>query len=159
LQSLEIRDQTLADSERKLASEDENKRVARIFYDGFQQGDWQKIKNLFAPNYKYHLAGVTNSNSETQEKKIAELHQGFSKFEILIHRMIAEKDNVAVVFTIEGIHSGTFAGVQATGSKIHVASVGLLRIDNGKITQYDEIIHFLRLLEQIGAVPPRSDGW
>ncbi len=139
---------------------EENRQIAKVFYEKFQKRDWEGMKSFFSSDYSYHLAGTPASSYEVQEKRLMEIHQGFPDLHVIVHRIIADRENAAVIFTIEGTQTGVFVGVKPSGKKVHVASVGLFRFDNnGKINQYHEMFHLLRLLEQIGALPPRSDGW
>ena len=138
---------------------EQNREIAKVFYERFQKRDWEGMKSLFGLNYKYHLAGNPVSTSDTQKQRLFELHEGFPELSVIVHRVIADKDNAAVIFTIEGVHNGSFVGIKSTGKKIHVASVGFFRFENGKISEYSEIFHLLRLLEQIGELQPLVKNW
>ena len=69
--------------------------------------------------------------------------------------MIAEGDKLADRYTISGTHQQPFLGIPATGTRIQLAGITIVRIAAGKITQRWAVTDQLGLLQQLGALPPQ----
>jgi predicted ester cyclase len=70
-----------------------------------------------------------------------------------IDDLIAEGDKVVGRFTFRGTHTGTFLGIAPTGRKVSMTGIDVVRIRDGKITEfwYAEQLH--DLLRQLGVLP------
>lgn len=69
-------------------------------------------------------------------RKTRELSAGIRKpttSRITSEDLIAEGDRVVARMTITGTHTGDFYGIPATGKRIHVSGIYIVRIANGKI--------------------------
>jgi predicted ester cyclase len=54
---------------------------------------------------------------------------------------------------MKATHLGVFAGVPATGTPVEYMSIGLDRLENGRIVQHNATGDFLSLLVQLGVLP------
>lgn len=80
------------------------------------------------------------------------LRTAFPDIKISVAHMFAHEDQVALAYTIEGTHEGTFAGIPATGKRIKARGMQISRYDHGGVMierwgSSDE----LGILKQIGA--------
>ena len=62
-------------------------------------------------------------------------------------------DRVVVRWIGTGTHEAELMGVPATGAKIEVEAITILRIANGQIAEEWTVWDALGLLQQVGAVP------
>jgi predicted ester cyclase len=77
----------------------------------------------------------------------------------IIEQVIAEGDRVGLLFRVTGTHTGNFFGIPATGKKIDVYEVALLRIVDGWMVEGWFMMDETALLQQLGAkMPRRKDG-
>jgi predicted ester cyclase len=67
------------------------------------------------------------------EEHIAQLEAAFSKYEILVEDMLAERDMVVVRGTFRGLYRGVFAGVEPTGKLVSAGLMIIYRIENRRI--------------------------
>lgn len=81
------------------------------------------------------------------------LRDAFPDFHVEIEDTIAENDRVALRWRAKMTHSGKFLSYPATGKKVNISGITILRISNGKIVAGWDKWDQLGLLEQIGAVP------
>ena len=72
---------------------------------------------------------------------------------IAIEDTVAEDDKVAVRVKIEGTHLGDGLGVPASGRRMCVAGIIIIRIANGKIVEGLNSWDQLGMLRQIGTLP------
>jgi steroid delta-isomerase-like uncharacterized protein len=83
----------------------------------------------------------------------ANLFQGFPDIRHTIEHAIAEGDTVVYRTTIEGTHTGEFLGMPPTGKCAKINDFTLLRIVDGKITEWWYECNLLALMQQLGLVP------
>lgn len=78
----------------------------------------------------------------------------FPDIRIDVEETISEGDRSAIRWRGEMTHTGEFAGVAATGHKLTVRGISIMRFKDGKIVEGWDNWDQLGLLTQIGAVPP-----
>jgi predicted ester cyclase len=68
-------------------------------------------------------------------------------------------NSVTVRLTVHATHEGTYEGIPATGRKVAVGAIHILRISSGRIAEWWAAEDDLGLLRQIGAVigPPADN--
>jgi predicted ester cyclase len=69
---------------------------------------------------------------------------------------VAERNKVAVRLNVTGTHKGEFRGIPPTGKKLSLDEMGFITIIDGKITDGWISSDTMRLLQQIGGLPPSS---
>lgn len=108
----------------------------------FNTGALEAIDELVSPS----LAGFT--------RDLAIMRAAFPDARFTIEDMIAEDDKLADRYTISGTHQQPFLGIPATGKRIHLTGITIVRIADGKITERWAVTDQLGLLQQLGALPP-----
>ncbi len=123
----------------------------------------QVEKEVLAPNYdrvrggNLHLAG--NARDQGWPHPALYLRAAFPDRVDVMEQVIADGDRVGLLFRVTGTHTGNFFGIPATGKKIDVYEVALLRIVNGQMVEGWYMMDEADLLRQLGAkLPPRPDG-
>ena len=77
----------------------------------------------------------------------------------VIERVIADGDRVGLLFRVTATHTGGFFGIPASGRRIDVYEVAMLRLVNGQMVEGWFMMDEAELLRQMGArLPARSDG-
>ena len=76
-----------------------------------------------------------------------------------IDDMIAEGDQVVTKKTFTGTHTGEFAGIPATGNKVTLQFVDIMRVRNGRIVEHWLSMDQLSFMQQLGVIPtPGQDA-
>ena len=70
-----------------------------------------------------------------------------------IDDMIAEGDQVVTKKTFTGTHTGEFAGIPATGNKVTLQFVDIMRVRNGRIVEHWLSMDQLSFMQQLGVIP------
>ena len=123
----------------------------------------QVEKEVLASNYdrvrggNLHLAG--NARDQGWPHPALYLRAAFPDRVDVMEQVIADGDRVGLLFRVTGTHTGNFFGIPATGKRIDVYEVALLRIVNGQMIEGWYMMDEAELLRQLGAkLPLRSDG-
>jgi predicted ester cyclase len=70
--------------------------------------------------------------------------------------MVAEGDKVAIRLNVTGTHKGEFQGIPPTGKKLSLDEMGFITLINGKISEGWISADTMRLIQQIGGLPPTA---
>ncbi|MBZ3905415.1 ester cyclase [Streptomyces griseiscabiei] len=131
-----------------------NKRVMQRFTSEFlPTGDPALARKFISPNIVMHFGGTTQQGRDTYLGIVAANMRAFPDLKWTVEDMRAEGDTVAIRYTMTGTHEGPFAGVEATGKKIHAESFAFYRLSHGKIVEERAQLDMLGILTQMGAIP------
>lgn len=115
-----------------------NKELFRRFYeDTWNTGDTTRIDELLAPDFVNHeLVGVAPPHRELYKQAIRETKDTFPDFTVTIEDMIAEGEQVAARWHAAGTHSRGFLGQPATGKRVELRGITIVRIAGGRIAEF-----------------------
>ena len=125
----------------------ENKELVRRYFDErWNHGSLDICDELLS----------SSMDIEEQKEFVRAQHTALGNLRLTILDLLAEGDQVAIHWRIDGTHKGDFLGVAATGKPVTFQGIALLRITDGKIA--DDIAYWdnQSILEQLGAVPPTA---
>ena len=129
---------------------EENKAVVRRFVEAYNTGNVDLLDDILAPDYFDHTNQV---DAEGLKMLIRMAFAAFPDYHETIEDIIAEGDKVWIlVRTNTGKHTGEFMGVAPTGKKLTTLAVDILRVVNGKIVEYRDVVDRLDFLNQLGIV-------
>lgn len=135
-----------------MSIEEENKAIIRRFFELMSQKELDAQFELLAPEYVGHYTDgdMTVEQSKQMGKS---LFDTFPDFNATVDDLVGEGDKVAVRFTYRGTQKGEFMGIAPTGSKFNITNSGIFKISNGKIVEMWATMDYLRMLQQLGAIP------
>jgi steroid delta-isomerase-like uncharacterized protein len=133
---------------------EENKAIVRSLYEGFNEGELDRVVEASAPDFVNHSAprGVPPTR-EGWKQLLAMFRAAFPDIHFHLEREIAEGDLVTTQFTGHGTHQGELMGIPATGKEVTMSGIVILRFANGKIAERWEEFNMLGLMVQLGAIP------
>jgi len=117
-----------------------NKAVAmRVFDEIFNQGRFEVATEIYAPDFQNH--GLHRSvDLKTDQEAVHAEKKAFPDLRVSVQKMVAEDDKVAVLWTLQGTHTGSgYEGLSSNGNKgggswhHHLANRG--RTDRGGVVQ------------------------
>jgi len=140
-------------------STEDNKALARRYFEGVNQGNLAYLDEVCAPDVVLHFPGLPEP-----VRGLAGLRQVFTVYVTALPDMhqtvedlVAEGNRVAVRWRARGTQTGPLAGpmgsVPATGRPATVTGINLLRIEAGKIVEDAGEFDALGMLQQLGALP------
>ena len=127
----------------------ENKELVRRYFDErWNHGSLDVCDELLS----------SSMDIEEQKEFVRTQHAALGNLHLTILDLLAEGDQVAIHWRIDGTHKGDFLGVAATGKPVTFQGIALLRVTDGKIM--DDIAYWdnQSILEQLGAVPPTGQA-
>jgi steroid delta-isomerase-like uncharacterized protein len=133
-------------------SAEQNKRIIREFIDEIlNRQHLELVEKFLASDYRLYFAGAPESvDREAFPRFTTVFPTAFPDFRLAIKSVVAEGDEVAVRFVLEGTHKAEFMGVPATGKKVEVPGHVFYRLRDGKIVEDRPIFDRALMLEQLG---------
>lgn len=130
-----------------------NKSLARRIFDYFNRHDLDAIGREHSPNYVSHVSGSQPMDWPAHRQMIEGFYQAFPDFRLNIEDLMGEDDKVTIRFTAEGTHQGSFQGISATGKKVKIDGIVIMRFEDNKRVEEWLVIDSMGLMKQLGAIP------
>ncbi len=143
-----------------MGEEVRNKALMRRFYkELWSRGNLEAIPELVAEDFVDHQAPVGQpSGREELAGLVLMWRTGFPDMEETVENLISEGDKVTGRFLMRGTHRGEFMGVAPTGRSVTMSGIDIVRITEGKISEFWYAEQTLELLQQLGAAPTFTAG-
>lgn len=135
-------------------SVEENKAIARDYFEAFASKDLAWIDSHVAPDFVRHDPGLPFE--VRGQEGVRELNSvfitAFPDLRLDIEDVIGEGDKVLVRLTIRGTHQGELMEIPPTGKEVEVGVLDLFRISNGRLVEHWAAIDNLGMMQQLGVV-------
>ena len=118
---------------------EEYKRVVRDFnLRVIGQGDRAAFDALMAPDFVNHsaLPGAPTGPEGMWHTFDQVLRPALSDLTVEIHDQLCDGDKVTTRKTIHGVHTGTLAGIAATGRKVAIDAIDIVRVREGRYVEH-----------------------
>ena len=137
---------------------EENKAVARRFFEIFEQGDLDTLDEIVAPDAVDHDPYNPHADEglEGARKAIAMYREAFPDLSFEIEDQIAEGDKVVTRWAGTGTHKGELLGFEPTGNRSTTTGIAIDRIEGGKIVESWNSWDTLGMMQSIGAIPEQE---
>lgn len=132
-----------------------NKAVIRRFVEEVQnQRNWDVFDELNDPSFVNHSSppGIPNDR-DGGKVFLSSFLNAFPDARFTIDDMIAEGDQVATKKTFTGTHQEEFFGIPATGNRVTLTFVDIMRVKDGRITEHWLSMDQLSFMQQLGVIP------
>ena len=133
----------------------ETERVADAYFDAIARRDVDAAVALWEPGGREHVRGVSDA---TAPDGVREFLRGTidpipdMRFEVV--EKTIQNDRAAYRYRVTGTFAGApFQGIEATGARLEVEGVDVLKVRNGRIVSNDAFIDAMSIARQIGLVP------
>ena len=135
----------------------QNKELVRRYFDGWaNRGDAAVADALIATNVVLrNPPAVVHSLTEYKQGMTA-FHTAFPDLKFTIEDEVAERNTVAVRWTLRATHLGEYQGRPPTGKTIAVTGISIFQIANGKIQEITVNMDRLGQFQQLGWLPQLS---
>jgi len=134
---------------------EENKALVRHYNEEvFGRKNLDAIDEFVSPSHIDHTLprGMPAGRAGTRQA-ISMYVKAFPDLSFTVDDMIAEGDKVVTRYTTHGTHRGALGPIPATGRRVAVSSVDIVRIADGKIVEEWGLDDRLAMLQQLGVIP------
>jgi steroid delta-isomerase-like uncharacterized protein len=138
--------------------EEANMAVMKRFYSEVaNKGNFALIDELLAKNFVEHeiLPGEQQNNREGVKQFFQSFRKAFPDASYTVDFMFAKDDKVVVYLTISGTQKGEFMGMPASGKKMNMKAIDIVRFVDGKAVEHWGITDSMAMMQQLGAFPER----
>lgn len=136
---------------------EQNKQVALDVSRAIMNGEWDKVDALLSDDFVY-IGDDKPALNKAQYVGFMRnmLCAAMTQMDMKFLRVVAEGDMVAVDYTNDMTHSGTFFGIPATGKRIRSTGQFMREVKNGKVTAEWQTTNSSGMMQQLGAIPARA---
>ena len=136
--------------------------VRRLYEECLNCGNYQAANELISPRYISPGAGG-GAGPEGFKANAEHLRAAFPDVKFTLQNLVARGDQVALYWTWEATHGGTFANIPPTGRRVQQEGMVMYRFADGKAVEAKVVFDRLGVLQQLGALPespgvPKSAG-
>ena len=132
---------------------EDNVAVVRRHHDLLAHFDEAAAEAIWADDIVFREPQQVIQGREAGKARYRAFRDAFPDIAATLHEVVAQDDKVAVRYTLEGTHGGPFAGVPATGKRVTLSGIAIMRLADGRIAEGWGCADFLGFLRQLGALP------
>jgi predicted ester cyclase len=136
--------------------------VLRIVDEVVNTGDYAVVREVFAPEFQIHKAGMSfPPGPEAFKMAVREWRDAFPDYRVDVISVIAEGDYVTCLYTAEGTHTGSLRGMPPTGKAFSVTAAEVHRLSDGLVVESWLADDLPRILTDTGLMAPSAsnNGW
>lgn len=128
-----------------------NEPIVREFFAAIDGGNLERVRQLAADDLALHVLGVPQAVSKDGlVEGIESFYTAFPDNTHVIEQMFAADDRVAVMITSHATSKGPYEGAPATGQRVTIPAIYILRFSNGRIREWWALEDNLGLMQQLG---------
>ena len=134
-----------------------NKEVALNLSRAIMTGQWDQVETLLADDFLYigdDKPAINKAQYIGFMKNM--LCSAMTQMDMKFLRVIADGRLVAVDYSNDMIHSGSFFGIPATGKRVRATGQFIREVNNGKVRVEWQTTNALGLMQQLGAIPAQG---
>lgn len=138
---------TIADQ--NVSPSDETAQTAIAVSQSILEGDWKKLDGLLDANFTYTGDGYVF----TKDQYIGfmqEMRASFSDFEMILEKVVSDKDFASIRFSSKVVNTGKFMGAPANKKNLLITGIFQRKIKEGKVMQEWQTTDLLGTMHQIG---------
>lgn len=110
-------------------------------------------ENNFIKDVVMHASPSDVVGIDSAKAYYANYLTGFSDITFSIKDVFGMGNKLVKHWNFKGTHTGMFFGIPATGKKVDIDGVTLVRMDHGKIAEERDFLDNLEFMQQLGLIP------
>jgi predicted ester cyclase len=129
-----------------------NKEVALNLSRAIMTGQWDQVDALLADNFAY-IGDDKPALNKVQYIGFMKnmVCAAMTQMDMKFLHVIAQGELVAVDYSNDMTHSGSFMGVPATGKRVHATGQFIREVKNGQVSAEWQTTNALGLIQQLGS--------
>lgn len=129
----------------------------RFAEDVLNARDPAAAEELLTPTYRLHEAGhVVIEGRDGALERVRALRRAFPDLRHYVLDRLVDGDRVVERWVLEGVHRSSFLGIEATGRRVRVEGVAVMRFEGARIAEAWQYWDRLAVLEQLGLRPGKE---
>jgi len=137
-------------------STEQNKALVRKHIESINSRNLDAAFESFNPEYIDHgLPPGTHPGVEPTRQFFATQFAAFPDMHASLNDLSAEDDKVVARMTVRGTNQGLFMGNPPTGKAATWSFINIYRLADGKVVEHWVETDALKLMQQLGFMPPR----
>jgi steroid delta-isomerase-like uncharacterized protein len=143
-----------------MAAEQDKALIGRFVDEIFNRGNMSLADEVMTPDFVEHeqLPPGIPSGREGVKVLASMMRSAFPDFKATIEDIIAEGDKVVIRMTWSGTHKGEFMGIPATGKRVSIGVIDIIRVSGGKVVEHWGQMDSMGMMQQLGAIPAPVEG-
>jgi steroid delta-isomerase-like uncharacterized protein len=129
------------------------KMYTQVWDDIMNKGEIDKINTTY---FDTNIIGIASPENVVGIDAFKAYYQnfitGFSDIKFTVFDVFGQGDNIMKHWRFEGKHTGEFFGIPATGNRVDMEGVTLVKMKNGKIAQEQDFLDNMVFMQQLGLV-------
>jgi steroid delta-isomerase-like uncharacterized protein len=136
-------------------SQKDDKAVVRQFLDAsFTKEKVSELDQLISSDFVYHHATGKDLPKEAYKQMVMMSHNAFPDASTKIDDLFGEGNKISCRFTIAGTQTGEYQGIPPSGNTLNIEAINNFRVADGKIAECWSQFNVLRMMQQLGVIPP-----
>jgi predicted ester cyclase len=132
----------------------ENKDLVRAYHERlWRDGDVSAIGELWSPDAAVHMTGFDGTAVDVVHEDVTRNVGAFTEVETAILDLLGDGDRVVLRWETSGRHVGPYGDIAATGKRITMRGIDILRVADGRIVECWSMWDGLDVYGQLGALP------
>jgi predicted ester cyclase len=136
----------------EMSEAEESKAVVRRYFEVLDQGRAQPV-SMCTDDFTFYVAGFAPMNLASTIEFAKIFFEGLPDLRHPLEEVIAEGSTVAFRCRYEGTHTAEFMGAAPTGNKVSFHGIGLMRVVDGKVSEFYVSPDRVSMMQQIGLMP------
>lgn len=137
-----------------MATTQTNKELFRRVFDALNGRDFDAFADTHADDIVLHDHDEEFHGVEAAIEREETIYEAFPDMRYTPEDILAEDDLVAARWTVTGTHEGELDGIKPTGKEVEFPACGVLRVEDGNITEVWLTYDQLGMLQQLGVAEP-----
>lgn len=134
-----------------MSTMEKNKEVIQQIYSKcLSAKNWQLLHEYIADEY---VGVLGKKGADGFSEPVMPLVKSFPDMQWEVQKMVAEGDQVAVWWKLQGTHTGVYKNAQGTGKIVTNEGFGIFELKNGKVISTHVLTDRLGFLQQMNVLP------
>jgi steroid delta-isomerase-like uncharacterized protein len=132
------------------AVEEQNTALAMRAREAWSKGDIEALREVYSPDFVFHSQTGQDNSLEDSIYALKQQMATWPDRTYTVEDMFVKGDKVAFLMIFRATHTVDFEGLPATGNRVEIKSIYIIRIENGKIVEMWNIEDTLSFYQQLG---------
>lgn len=130
-----------------------NKASVEAYHNAlWRDGDKGAIDRTWSPDAKVHMTDFEGTAVDVVREDVNRYFGAFEQIETKIEHLVAEGDRVVLHWSTSGLHVGPYGEIAATGKRIAMTGMDLMRLQDGRIVECWSMWDGLSVYDQLGVL-------